>query len=162
MSDAGEPRAAVAVKAEGGRYQHEVEVGGHRIVVDEPTRFGGLDAGPTPYDLLSAALASCTAMTIHFFAARDRLVLPPFRVEVRHQRVHARDCLDCVEGASGRIDRFERRIVLQLPVDRPTEEALLHIAGKCPVDVTLRSNASVGTAIGIDADPSAALGPVRL
>jgi hypothetical protein len=36
----------------------EIRVGPHRLVTDEPTAAGGGDTGPTPYDLLLAALGS--------------------------------------------------------------------------------------------------------
>ena len=156
MIDKTSPPAAMAVRTEG-RYQHRLQVGVHELTVDEPTRFGGFDAGPTPYGLLSAALAACTSMTLHFFAAKRGLGLPPFRVEVRHEKIHAQDCMDCLRGAGSKIDRFERRILFDGFVDTATQAAVIEIANRCPVDVTLRSQASVETrvAIGIVAAPPA-------
>jgi putative redox protein len=37
---------------------HEVWVGPHRLTVDEPPETGGMDAGPTPVELLLAALGT--------------------------------------------------------------------------------------------------------
>ena len=36
----------------------EIVIGPHRLVADEPVEGGGADKGPTPYDLLLAALGA--------------------------------------------------------------------------------------------------------
>ena len=38
--------------------QHEVLIGGHRLVADEPKDVGGDDAGPTPQLLVLGALGA--------------------------------------------------------------------------------------------------------
>ncbi|HEX5910660.1 MAG TPA: OsmC family protein [Thermoleophilaceae bacterium] len=48
----------------GGTLKHHVEIGGHRLVADEPSEQGGTDAGPSPEELLAASLASCSAITM--------------------------------------------------------------------------------------------------
>lgn len=45
---------------------YEVDVGGHRVIVDQPVDYGGHDSAPTPTDLFAAALAACVA----FYAGR--------------------------------------------------------------------------------------------
>ncbi|BAX91191.1 OsmC family protein [Mycobacterium shigaense] len=53
------------------------------------------DAGPTPYDLLLAALGSCTSMTVRMYAERKGWPLAGVRVTLRHSRIHAQDCAEC-------------------------------------------------------------------
>jgi putative redox protein len=39
-------------------FAQAVDTGSHRLIADEPLAYGGTDTGPTPYDLLLAALGS--------------------------------------------------------------------------------------------------------
>jgi putative redox protein len=41
-----------------GEMKTEVRIGPHRLVADEPVDRGGDDAGPTPVDLVLAALGA--------------------------------------------------------------------------------------------------------
>src|SRR5688500_15912351 len=61
-----------------GRFQARVALRGGPIFADEPAEVGGMDSGPTPYELLSAALAACTAMTLRLYAERKGWTLPGF------------------------------------------------------------------------------------
>lgn len=74
---------------------------GRGFVADEPKDEDGDDLGPTPYELLGAALGACTAMTIQFYARRKKYPLEEVAVEVEHQRTHAEDCQDCEQDAGG-------------------------------------------------------------
>ncbi|MDX1579738.1 MAG: alpha/beta fold hydrolase, partial [Gemmatimonadota bacterium] len=58
----------VAVRIGRERFRTEIMAGGHPLVADEPEDVGGTDQGPTPYDLLSASLGTCTAMTLRMYA----------------------------------------------------------------------------------------------
>ncbi len=48
----------VIVRGNATGFAQEITVGAHRLIADEPLAAGGTDRGPTPYDLLVAALGS--------------------------------------------------------------------------------------------------------
>ena len=64
-----EPRDVV-VRGSAQGFGQEIAVGGHQLLADEPVVLGGTDTGPSPYDLLIAALGACTSMTISLYARR--------------------------------------------------------------------------------------------
>jgi putative redox protein len=48
----------VIVRGSGRGFAQEISARSHRLIADEPIANGGTDTGPTPYDLLLAALGS--------------------------------------------------------------------------------------------------------
>lgn len=148
MSERDEQRDAppreVVVEGSAAGFAQQVTVGGHRLVSDEPTSSGGTDSGPNPYDLLLAALGSCTSMTVAMYARRKRWPLETVRVRLRHAKIHAADCADC-ETKEGKLDQIERDIELLGPLDAEQRARLLEIANKCPVHRTLHSEIVVRT-----------------
>jgi putative redox protein len=48
----------VVVRGSGLGFAQEITARTHRLVADEPLPNGGTDTGPTPYDLLLAALGT--------------------------------------------------------------------------------------------------------
>src|SRR6266487_3996669 len=101
----------VIVRGSATGFAQEIQIGSHRLTGDEPVSFGGTDTGPSPYDLLLAALGSCTSMTISLYARRKKWPLEAVVVRLRHSRIYAEDCSDC-ETKNVRIDRIEREIGL--------------------------------------------------
>jgi putative redox protein len=53
-----------------GPLQQVIEIGPHRILTDVKPEFGGEDSGPEPHDILAAALAACTTLTVSLYAKR--------------------------------------------------------------------------------------------
>lgn len=125
-----------------GGFRTEVQLGNHHLVADEPRAVGGTDLGPTPYDLLSAALATCTSMTLRMYANHKKLKLESATVTVAHNKIHAKDCEDC-EAADGKIDEFRRTIALEGELSNEQRERMLEIADRCPVHRTLHSETKV-------------------
>ena len=125
-----------------GEFRSDVEAGPHRFVIDEPVDAGGTAQGPTPYDLLAAALGGCTSMTLHYYAKREKLPLDGVDVTVSHDRQYAKDCADCVSQA-GFIHRFKVEIRLHGDLTPEQRERLLGIANRCPVKKTLSSEIKI-------------------
>ncbi len=140
---AAEPREVVVHGSAKG-FAQEVTIGGHRLPADEPAAAGGTDTGPGPYDLLLAALGSCTSMTVGLYARRKQWPLEAVRVRLRHAKVHAADCEDC-ETRVGMLDRIERDLEFAGPLDAEQRARLLDIANKCPVHRTLTSEIAIRT-----------------
>lgn len=132
----------VVATTDASEVRTDVVAGMHSLVADEPLAAGGTDSGPSPYELLAAALASCTTMTLKMYAAFKKIELESVTVSVTHNRIHAADCADC-ESTNGRIDEFRREITLVGNLDDRVRQRMLEIAEKCPVHKTLHGEIRV-------------------
>jgi len=142
------PRGAVRVEETmASKFQQRITAGKHQMLADEPKDVGGTDSGPSPYDYLAAALGACTTMTLRMYANHKGYDLGKLSVEVSHAKIHAKDCADCGEGKTGRIDRFERVISVEGEIPADMSDSLLKIADKCPVHKTLEHSSVVATSL---------------
>ncbi len=134
--------AAVAIGDTSDGFLVSINANGHEFAGDEPPALGGTGLGPTPYDLLGASLASCTVMTLNFFARREKLPLEQVEVSVQHDRIHAADCEEC-DKQHGKIDRFRREISIRGELDDGQRRLLMKIADRCPVHRTLENEITI-------------------
>ena len=132
----------VAITPAGG-LRTAIRAGRHALVADEPASVGGSEEGPTPYDLLAAALGACTSMTLQLYARRKKWPLEAAHVRLRHRKEHARDCEEC--RPEDRIDVLDREVSLIGQLDREQRARLLEIANRCPVHRTLERGVEVET-----------------
>ena len=114
-----------------------IEVSGHRLIGDEPASEGGADLGPSPYDLLTASLGACTAMTVRWYALKQGWPLEHVSVDVEHEkRMQA--------GHPDMIDAFRKRVVITGPeLTGEQKQKLFEVAAKCPVHRTLTGTISI-------------------
>jgi len=120
--------------------RNEVRYGaGHSFITDEPVAVGGEDAGPDPYTLLLAALGSCISMTATLYARRKQWPLEGVTVRLKQNRVHSKDCQDCVQNQEGYVHRIERSVTFDGPLTDEQRTRLSEIAHKCPLHKTLTS-----------------------
>ena len=122
----------------GSGLQVDIQVGKHHLLGDEPTHVGGNDTGPDPYGYLLSSLGACTAMTLRLYADRKGWPLEGVELRLRHSRVHARDCEECV-STTGQIDHIDKTIRFEGALDATQRDRLMEIADRCPVHRSLTS-----------------------
>jgi putative redox protein len=127
-------------------FAQEITVGAHQFKSDEPVAVGGTDTGPGPYDLLLAALGSCTSMTVSLYARRKGWPLESVTVRLHHSKIHAEDCAEC-ETKTGTLDRIEREIHFEGALTEEQVSRLKELADKCPVHRTLTSEIDIRTRV---------------
>lgn len=146
MNDTAQPSlpGTVIVEDVGGHFAEAIRAGAHLLAADEPVAAGGNDTGPTPYEYLLAALGSCTAMTLRLYARRKSWPLARVKVQLRHGKIHAKDCADC-DTKVGLLDHIDKEIELIGPLDDDQRRRLIEIADRCPVHRTLTSEIVIST-----------------
>ena len=127
-------------------FRTDVRVRGFALTADEPAAVGGTERGPTPYDLLGAALGACTAMTLRMYADRKGWPLHGVGVRLTHDRVGAADCEVCADEDTG-MDRLTRHLALEGPLTEEQRRRLVEIADRCPVHQTLERASYVVTVL---------------
>ncbi|WP_073106519.1 OsmC family protein [Hymenobacter daecheongensis] len=142
MTDANDK--AVLVKVGPEALLAEVQAGRHTFFLDEPVDVGGQDRGPTPYDLLLAALGACTAITLRLYATRKKWPLEAIEVRLSHQRVHEQDCEKCEEPGQA-LDEVQKELRLLGPLSEEQRQRLDVISQKCPVQKTLMGSLRIVT-----------------
>jgi putative redox protein len=134
--------ADVVVHGNASGFLQEVVTGKHHLRADEPTQYGGGDLAPGPYDYLLIGLGVCTSMTVGLYARRKQLPLENITVSLRHSRIHAKDCEECLTK-EGMLDRIEMEVALAGPLTPEQHAKLMEVAGKCPVHRTLKSEINI-------------------
>jgi putative redox protein len=120
-------------------FSVQITMGDFMLTGDEPRSQGGGDLGPSPFQLMSAALAECTAMTVRWFARQQKWPLDHVEVTVQHRRGR-------VEGAPHNLELFEKRVSLSgAALSEEQRAQLLAIAGKCPVHRALEGASRIST-----------------
>ena len=111
-----------------------VRIGPHSFTADEPESNGGTDAGPSPFEIVCAALGACTSMTLAIYAKARGIPLEHVTVHLVHSR-------------PGR-NRIDRRIELGGTLTDAQRDKLLEIANKCPVHRAYTEGIDVVTVLG--------------
>ena len=136
-------QAVASLDAQDG-FTTQMTVGNHIMMADEPKSYGGNDFGPSPYELVSAGLSACTAMTVQMYTKRKGWDLQNIQVHTSHTKVTTQ-IVENGEQKDIKIDTFNREIQLKGNLDDKQTQRILQIADKCPVHKTLHSDMQVIT-----------------
>jgi putative redox protein len=113
-------------------YATAITTGHHKLTADEGPELGGKDAGPSPYDLLTSALAACTAITLRMYADRKQWPVTAVHVDVHYVR----------EGDKQHIDRL---LTIEGNLDDEQKKRMADIAERTPVTLTLKGGLPIKT-----------------
>jgi uncharacterized OsmC-like protein len=122
--------------------QQQVITEDHTFISDEPVRLKGDGMGPNPYDLLLAALGSCTSMTMKMYARHKGIPLDSVEVNLSYKRIYEKDCENC-EDKDKFLHKITNKIKLIGDLSDEQRERLLEIAMRCPVYKTLTSRLEI-------------------
>lgn len=100
-----------------------IHVRGHELVADGTIQEGGDDAGPSAHDLFDAALGTCKALTLVWYARRKGIPLEGLEVSVDRDDSKER------EG----VYKLDTTLHMSGPLSDAQRTELLNVAGKCPV-----------------------------
>lgn len=132
----------VVARTEPGTFSTAVSVRGFDLVLDEPEALGGTDRGPTPGELVAAALAACTTITLRMYA--DRKGWPLAAVEARVDR-------QVDVGATGvgshAAPHYRLSVALEGPLDDAQLARLRQVVERCPVHRQLASGTQITTEV---------------
>ncbi len=101
-------------------YLTRISMGKHQLLSDEPTSLGGTDLGATPAQLLAAALAACTNITLSMYSARKKWPLSHVESKVTREIIDGKPV-------------YIRAISLQGDLTDEQTQRILEIADKCPI-----------------------------
>lgn len=112
----------------------------HSLLADEPASVGGDNLGPSPYELLNAGLAACTAMTLKMYAQRKEWDLREVYVYLSHSKKHKNDMGELVY-----LENIQKKLKLIGNLDEKQRARLKEISSKCPVHKTLLNTVQIDT-----------------
>lgn len=121
-------------------FTFSLETTQHSIIADEPKELGGGDQGMAPFDFLSSSLATCTAMTLRFYAKRENIDLGRFQVKVSTKKV-----VD--EATKENVFNFFTEVIFWDIQDEQLLTRLNSVANQCPVHKTLKGRININTKV---------------
>nr|WP_315467961.1 OsmC family protein [uncultured Undibacterium sp.] len=100
-----------------------LHMGNHQLTTDVSIADGGEDLGPSPHDLYDAALASCKALTVMWFARKKNIAVT--HIDTRIER-------DDSEERQG-IYRLSTHLIIHGEISDEEFHQLSVVAEKCPI-----------------------------
>ncbi len=119
------------------KFTTQVYTDQHHLIADEPSSYGGDDLGFTPYQLLSSAIATCTAMTIKMYAAKKKWDLQEVCVYLTYSKKSAEEVGEELAKGESHVGHFHKTIRLMGDLDETQRARLKEISSRCPVQKTV-------------------------
>lgn len=118
-----------------GLLKQDVLIDGRfHLVTDEPEHLGGTDLGPSPHELLVAALASCTATAVAAYVRTKQWDVGGIRVDaVYEQKAEPRS--------------FKLKINVEKPITDEQRDRMDKVAASCAVRRSLLTGFEIGECI---------------
>ncbi len=133
----GDKEILVSPYNEGGKFSFIVETKKFTYIADEHLSEGGDDLGMNPFQFLYASLATCTAMTLRFYAKHKNIDIGNFQVKVSGERKK--------NEQGGEEYNFRTHLYFYDVQDAAMLAKLKEIAEKCPVHKTLKGTITIAT-----------------
>jgi putative redox protein len=115
-------------------FQVKVKTGSSTFLADQPIGNGGLGSGPNPYDLLSAAIGTCSLMVMRLYADNKKWPLDRVRVKVTHRR-----------GGPDARDIFIKEVQLIGSLNDGQKAKILDVSMRSPVERTMKRGSDIRT-----------------
>ncbi len=109
-----------------GKEQYKVthSNGRHEFFADEPEAKGGKDTAPTPDELLEAALASCTLVTLCMYSNHKKWNIGNIDIVVSLERIKDKSIIT-------------RELKFENEITEEQKQRLIQVAKACPVSKTI-------------------------
>jgi len=127
-------------------YTTSIQTKTHSLIADEPKDVGGDNFGPSPYEYLNAALASCTTLTLKMYAERKSWDLHEVYVYLTNSRKHSTDLNVDVEKPKY-LDHIDKKLKLVGNLTDEQIQRLKEISSRCPVHRTLENQVILKTTL---------------
>ncbi len=120
------------------KYMMDIDTGNHQWTMDVPAKAGGGDAAPTPFEVLTAAMAACKCFVVKRYANNSKLPL---------ESVEA-----TVDGGFEKPDdpasfRMKAEIKVKGNLDDKDLQRLLRAAEACPIKKAVVATSDVECSI---------------
>lgn len=115
-------------------YRITHNTGRHIFYADEPETAGGKDTAPSPDELLEAALASCTLVTLRMYTNHKKWNVGEIKISVLLDR-------------EKEITSISRELIFENELSDEQKQRLVQVAKACPVSKTLAGNSTLNVEI---------------
>ena len=127
----------------GGRFRSDVSIRDHELTIDEPDTIGGTDMGPSPVEMILAALGSCQEITYRAYATAMGIELEKVSVELEGD-IDFRGFFAVDDTVRPGYDKIRAVVTIESSASAVELEKLREVVnGHCPVLDILQNSVSV-------------------